>query len=656
MTARIPGETSMELGEGRWEVSLEAAGWWAAKKLTGGEAVTIDAWPAGSVHARIRARRAPASPVRMQFTPPIESDSAAPSGVAECVVVKDECTCELPVGTHDLKIGARGWAPVFQWNVVVVRGKMTQLAPIEFREGASVLGRIALSRDVRIPMKRLRVGLMPVGGAMKSALYATVDERGRFSFVGVPRGDYTLQAAAPSLSSEIRTVRAIEGLVAELDRPLIVGPPHKITVTIDPDVTPENVPWRVRLLSARSGDSGRDARRQLDQVTESSADADGTWLADRLHDGHYVVQITSANGDSWHEAEITIDGDDVRELVSIPLTHVTGTVHLGDRPLAAKLTFGGEYGAIRRQLTADENGEFAGEFPQSQSDEWTVHIASDAPPVDHHVRVTGVRKEDGSLQFDITIPRTLLTGSVVQENGTPERYPIVHVTNADSSVREHISGRADGTFDVIGLAPGTYRVFAEGFLSESERAEVVVGEEDTPSIRLVMKNSLQIPGRVVVGGAPVIGASVDAIARPFQGAHDHRQTNESGAFLLVFPRGTEAIDIVVKAPGLPLTLRRAELKTLRRVDVAIDPRGGALTLDVPRTTQAVSISHQGATTSFGIAVVTHLDSDAVVSDAGEERVWITFPRVEPGDYTLCVEEQCVSGFVVPAGSATLTIR
>jgi hypothetical protein len=656
----VPGEGSVVLGDGRWQIALEAPGYWAPTITTAGASVALDAWVTGAVSSRVASRRTFPAAVHVQFTPSATSGSVPPpAGESACDFAKNRLECAIPAGTYDLKIGAKGSAPVFRWNVVIRPHAETILEPVEFRRGASVLGRIALARDAKTSMSRVRVGIRAKGSAdsARPLLVSRVSERGLFEFVGITPGDYILQASTENLTSDSRVVHVIDSLVAELDSPLLLSPPRKLTIAIMPPKAPDGGRWSVRLLRDAGGVDGPiTTRRKLDEISESPADADGTWAYERIPDGSYVAEIATASGDPWNTTDVRVDGADVRQDVVLAITRVEGTVLLGDRPLTAKVTFGGKHGSIRCMLTSDDHGEFSGTCPAIGSSEaWPIYIHSSVPPIDQPTSAVPALRADGALRFEIQLPRTVVTGVVVHEDGKPERYPLVNVMNREGTVRTQVTGRDDGSFDIVGLIPGVYRVVAEGFLTESERKEIVVDEGDAPAMRLVLKNTLQIPGRIVIGSAPVIGASVTAMQRPFRGAHDSAKTNEAGAFIISFPHDTEAIDIVVKAPGLPLAMRRVALRGLHEINVALDVRSGALALDVPASAEVAELRHLGAVFSFAVAMATYIDPDAtVIIHDGVTRILL--PRVEPGEYTLCVEAKCTTDFVSSASTTAIAIR
>src|SRR5258708_594274 len=238
-----------------------------------------------------------------------------------------------------------------------------------FEAGASLIGRIGIERHLKIAMKQVVVEATPTshdGTATSGSYSAHVDENGSFHIDGLPPREYVVVARVQQLQSRPTTVTVIPNAIAELKPPLQVEEPQRITINLTPPRDPDGKVWHVEL--SRITGRGRN-----DVLTGDSATGEGRWVSQPLGSGEYILAIGPAAGGPWWNEKIEIDGTAVGRSVELAARHVHGTVKLGDKPLAAQLSFQSQLTAV--SLTADEQGHFDGYLPRKEpGDAWQVVI------------------------------------------------------------------------------------------------------------------------------------------------------------------------------------------------------------------------------------------------------------------------------------------
>jgi hypothetical protein len=326
----LPGTADLPLGKGLWEVRVIDEHLWAAPVFTRNEdAVTVTLWP--TIPLRGTAKRA--TTLRAGFR---SLDAGGATGEVDCIVKEDSWVCAIPIGKYDLRFSASGSAPEFRFSVTV-EGDPKSLA-LNFVPGASLSGRVEAARGVKLPADEVIVRLTSAAGegaAWKDA--ARINAKGFFQFKGLAPGDYSIRGEGKGgLTTQPLRVKMLAGVAAELSASLLLDRPKKLTVTVFPRVDPYSKRWIVRMVS-------NDPRLRHGEVLGESPVSDaGDWTHPSLIAGKYTVEILTSNGEVWKSQDVTIEQDDVTLAVAALSATITGSVTLGDRPLKASLSFGGE--------------------------------------------------------------------------------------------------------------------------------------------------------------------------------------------------------------------------------------------------------------------------------------------------------------------------
>jgi hypothetical protein len=508
---------------------------------------------------------------------------------------------------------------------------------LQFVRGASLSGRIGVERG--FPLKAttaIRVTLSPVS-AVRTAqqrrdvtLTTRPDAKGFFHFAGVPPGDYYVQAVAPGGLTETQVAKIIADREAELRQPLLLAAPKTLTVNVTPLLSPSGKPWRISLT-----------RRDIDDravlVTESAADAVGTWTYRGAAPGTYAVSVQ----DEARSVYATRDADmthDLEMAVVVQLTPLTGEVRLGDKPVSGTVTFTGMAG-LAVTIPVKDDGTFDGALPSGQTADWLVTVDSRAYGI--HRELSGVRPSydaDGRARAVITLPNGQITGVVRLEAGTLVTSGWVNVTSADGTeVLMQPRVQADGRFILNGLPDGEYSLQAEAVVDkepmQSSLVKASLQEGIGDDVTLTLRRDRTVRGVVASQAAPVVGAAVflapTDVAWLFAAP---RTTDLNGRFEMFLPNGSSEVDVFVKAAGFTTRLFHTRVGQ-EEIRVRLAQTGGELRLsmppwssDDPRAPQPWVI-HDGA-------VVHALMMGR--EQWGKERVTIDAGHVDPGVYSLCL--------------------
>lgn len=627
-----PGTLTIALSEGLWEVRVTGDGVWSAPVLMRDrDTASIRTWPT----TRLSGQSNAVTDLRAELTP-LEADG--PAGIIDCETDGKEWSCVVPIGHYDIRFLSRGCAPEHRFGISTNRDGHVLADALRFIPGASLSGRLSTARGVEAELKDVELRLVPeVAEESGSVLLTRADARGFFQFKGLSPGSYSISARKGELSARSVGVNVLASAAAQLNAPLILDRPKRLTVSIVPPRDPELVPWRVRLLSL----DPTAHRREV--VSESAVDAAGE-AVHTVHAGAFDVEVRRANGARWSSQSVTIDQDDVTLPLMALGERIEGSVTLGDRPLAAAITFDGEGGVA---LKSGEDGRFVGEIPPGD-EERLVLVHATTPTVRRTLRVKPRRAESGELSLDLHLPATTLIGRVLHEDRTPA--PETMVTATAEGVFEQAFTESDGSFQIAGFASGKYRVTADDAEGQSAPVSVELEENEPNEIELVVRRYARAHGRMRIGTTPVIEAQIYAIPRDsWSPILPTARTDERGHFTLQLPPGTTTYDIFAMHPAFEVVLGRLIHDQKKIVNIAVHQSAGTLIVEGAGPDE-LFLQHAGA----------NLRLTWVAREAGGtvEETRVTMPRLQPGDYTVCSQKTnlCKSGYVPANGSLTLALR
>jgi hypothetical protein len=630
----LPGSADLPLGKGLWQVRVIDEHFWAAPALMQDEdSVTVKMWPT----VPLRGTTKGVTTLRAGFKP---LDSGGAAGEVDCNVKQDSWVCAMPVGKYDLRFASPGFAPEFLFNVTL--GDDPKPMILKFVPGASLSGRVEAVRGVKLPADGVILTLTAGEGAAWKDV-ARINAKGFFQFKGLAPGDYFIHGDAKGgLTTQPERVRMLGGTAAELNVPLLLDVPKKLTVTVFPRLDPYGNRWIVRMVS-------NDLRLRRGVVLgESPVSKEGDWTHPRLITGKYTIEILTSKGEVWNFQEVAVEHDDVTLAVAALSATVTGSVMLGDRPLKASLSFGGENWP---KIEADSDGRFTGAIPPAEEEERSVLLESDTPRIRRNLRLHLKRDDSGGLHVDIKLPATTLMGHVLERDRSPAPYALLTVSNLERRNSDQAFGERDGSFQIAGYEPGTYGVTAEsGPGSKSRETKVVLRDGELTEVDLIIEKAETVRGRITMRDVPIVQADIYAFLRDTSAPSiPQARTDESGFFEIELPPGTTIFDGLVIHPAFDVMFGRATIQHDKQLNIRTQQIGGTVTVESTPKNDLVLLLHGGA------EVPTNFLADRAGGSIAADRT--TIPRLEPGHYTACTQDKakCVNGYLPPHGTLTLSL-
>lgn len=674
-----------------WKVRALAKGYWSpVVSVLPGSTSSLDVglWQAAQAEADVVVPEGAqeVDELRLRFLEVLGSGEVDPEREhidlqAVCGVVERKVTaCSVPAGTWDVRVAAADFAPIHLWSLRLEPGKVVNLGELSLRRGGSVSGRVVTEEGPADP-RRVDVNLRPLveRGTLSDAEKERLERLtrstelsawGYFQFVGVPSGVYELEAEQAGLSSaRVSPVKVEAGELVEVEDPMTLRRPHRISVSISPALDPFGEGWTVRLLREATA-------QQSDHVATGRTDASGFWESPPVTKGRYVIRVLNEDGSSlaWVEREIPPEPEQVD--IELPLIYVEGTVVLGDEPLEAELWFGGRSGVESVETRADEDGSFLVILPHEG--EWKVDVYADMPKVQARGLEVEVEPVADLRTADVVIelPDTLVTGEVVDEAGLPPRGPVRVAFTSLGEWKGILDTTTDalGRFELRGMRPGPYYLEAEAAGKQSAPEPVRVAEDAVRFVRLTLQEELSMAGRVVSSSGPVAGALV--LLYPFTGSGRLGTTSVvtahsgvDGSFRMKVPGSSQQALVMVLAPGYSFHLVRVSKGGTGRYVLA---RGGGTLRLPPPADPGGSGEKVDLVMVNGLPVATQqLAQWAGMNGVGSQTTGrLSVPAMPSGDYARCrltveevlavlsgvalpASEACTQGLLIPGGELTL---
>ena len=674
VTVAAPGSHRVDLGAGSvWQLRARAPGYFSPETLVAVDAqrppaVRLLLYPTGALEARVRPPRDGPPPAQLQVRfAPAPGAGELPQATIACPVERGRWRCEVPAGLLDLRIHAPGLIPFYRWGEKITAGRIVSLGELQLKRGASVAGRIETVNGVppdhacRVRLEARRLAgpgsRAEVERMRATALEARSNPRGWFEFSGVPPGSYAVKLEEKGFAPVERAPIVVEeGLQLELLEPLVLAPPLGLEVEISPPLGPSEQPWRLRLSRRLSGDDVKDDTRH------GTASREGRWRQSNLAPGRYLLFVTDDHGNQWASEEVEVARGAPPVTIEVGGVEVRGRVLLGHDPVAATLWFGGRRGGQRIRMEADEKGKFTGVLPRAGK--WPVDVSADAlAGITPTVKVE-VPAGKRVAEIEIRIPDTRLAGDVVDSQGTPAAGASVHLMTGEGG---ETTADAAGKFAFRGVPSGAAGLEASLGDETSGPVQATIAEgSDSPTVHLVLGKQLVLHGTVATGSGPVPGAmliGVPSVATVPFGRSAQAQTDVTGSFELRVPQGTQTLTLFVFALGYAMRMLPVTVDPAQFLDIAVEPAGGTLVLEVPAGPPAVVV-HGDAFSLESILGMWARMQGSRPPDAGGPLV---VPNVEAGPYSLCVQKgalrsgsappasQCASGMLAPQGRLELRL-
>ncbi|MEA2570468.1 MAG: hypothetical protein QOI24_2469 [Acidobacteriota bacterium] len=669
----VPGSSSISLAPAVWRFVVQGDGLFhpGVSFDVKGDAMTIDltAWEMRSVNGAIAAGSgklpAPLN-ITAHWTASREVTGVppVPEGEAPCELREREFRCEVPRAALDLRIRPRGFVSAFFWGVRADQNATPPLLEVTLKRGGVIVGYVTAAKGVKLDARQTRVAAFAQSAATHTA---TIDRRGFFMIEGVEPGSYRISATSGAgIASEERLVDLKPGLETELLRPLILEKLVPLRITVQPALIPEIGPWQVSV-----------ERRRSSVTTDRIASApvrSGTGEVElgTLPPGSYVVRVASSSHEGdYARREIRLP-DDANAIINVDVTHVEGTVTLGEKPIAAQIRIGGRNRSPAVQTRSNDAGHFAAFAPAMPETSWLISVDAVSPRISADLNVAPVAIENG-VRLDIHLSAGTIEGVVTEAvNGAPARAHVnvyrIDTDDPATGIAQVSSSATDGKFSLTGLQPGKYEVQAEGSDGRTtDRVEVTISEDAIADVKLTLGPDTRLKGRVLTdGGAPVAGAIVYVI--PFETPPLlwlPRTTSAAGDFEVALPATTKSAMVAVIAGGFAFKAFRVPVEFERQLNIAVRQNGGALEIEGAASATGAKLPmvvHNG----IALPLMFFLTSRIGTTNGPVA----TLPLVEPGDYAICAAprdaelsygaqphalEECAAGVLPPFGILRLRL-
>lgn len=642
--------SQLELPPGTCSVSLSEPRYWAEPRAVyvgpDGASVRLLVYPEVNVQGRVTATGKIPTQLMARFQ---SADANGPRGETACTIVQRSFSCAIPAARLDLALKAQGFVTRYRWGVDAA-AKPGDIGVIDLVPGAVLTGYVSAERGVRWDKAVVRATPLRAAPAFEgtdgarsglATLSAPVNARGFFHFDGIAPGDYTLEASAGTRRSVRHAVRVIETAEAELREPLVLEEPHDLAVSVHPSRDPYNRRWIVEL------ERRTDVAMRVETERQESLSAEGRGTLQSIPAGQYTLVVRSEGGETWAQRELTVPDVTAVE-ITLPRTFLRGLLTLDGKPLQAALELHHRGGAVAAHSAAD--GRFALFFPEKDVERIErVRIRSDEPRVDRTLDNVPIDRDDeGNASVRVELPPTYLAGVVVDAQGKPVSGAIVRVESPQERGQEVPAGE-DGTFEIHALAPGTLRLRAYAAKAISNAIQLEVAENGrTNDVRLVVRPTLRLTGRVLSASGPLPGAAVYGFPQPGGAiASPIATTGPDGRYDIALPPETTDVDIFVSAPSFATQFFRQRLAGTNELDLRVTQSSGTLVVETADIRQTL-VHHRGA--------VVGLSLFAYHGGIGEGAA-LRIPSIEPGSYLICNgPARCETVTVVPHGQVRVRLE
>lgn len=695
---------TLELARGLvWELSVEATGWWSATVPvylgdTASSAV-LDVWPESRLKGKLQVPRGESMPAELtlRFAAPTEpklkpdrtvalpSAAGKPGGDEVCAVEGGAFSCPLPATRLDLKLRARGFISRFYWARSLPAGGDLDLGDVALEPGASLVGLVTTADGPAKPdtcavtIAPLTAGGLPLPESPRNAARneeSRPDHRGFFSFNGVAPGIYQLEARAsgyaPARLAPIEVQPRTEATVRE---PIVLERPAELVVQVRPAVDAYGKAWALEVAAMDL------ARGVIEPLFTTPVDQDGRLRRLAMPVGSYRAVLHDSNGATFMAQVFDLTPTSPPVLLEPKLVPVRGKVLLGDRPLSARLWFGGQTHGVSVPMVTEKDGKFDGVLPSEGK--WRVEIETEEPKLHRTLAGVEVRVSPslGVAEVELRLPGTRIAGVVVDEAGSPVQGATVEAVDAAPTALLRATSDAEGGFEVLGLAVGPARVRAHDVTSQGPRSSVdqmvVLAEkvEATP-LRLVLTRTTEVVLHVVAeSGEPVSAALVYLLSRPRQSVVPQGSTDSSGTIHLDVPARIPDWDAVVMATGYALQAASLHVTGPTEASVDVVRYGGSLDIDLAAPmvaddpSQPVLVVQWDAVQLYGSLLLGWAQFNGRPADSASTH--LSLPSMGSGNYRVCLipwaalltgasgapqgSTPCAEGFLPPLGRLTLAL-
>ncbi|PWB77700.1 MAG: hypothetical protein C3F15_02810, partial [Holophagae bacterium] len=433
-----PGRVDLTVSrEGLWEIRAVSPGWWSEPStayVKGPAAlVSLVLWPDCAIKGRVEVPKGESVPsdIGVSFAAATEPTAAPggriqlvqggePIGSVRCPIDEGAFECRIPAGTLDLKLKARAFVSHYLWHRTFPPHGDVDLGTLVLVPGASLVGWVTTADGPPAP-GTVEVTLSPRRALPQSvsqeiekqgqSLRTRPDQRGFFSFDGIDPATYLLQANAPGFSpAQVDLLTVIERTELELRDPLLLQRPLTLVVEVSPARDLRGNPWTLRVVRPEVFPEAT--------ALETPVGDDGRVEHGGMAPGAYRALLVDSAGDRFLAEDFELTASSPPLLLEPETIPLSGTVFLGDDPLAAELTFF-RSPALRVRTPSDEDGAYSVALPAEGL--WSLQVTAEERDVRRTLHDLEVRLSPslGEATLDVHLPNNTLEGTVVDESGLP---------------------------------------------------------------------------------------------------------------------------------------------------------------------------------------------------------------------------------------------
>jgi len=419
--------------------------------------------------------------------------------------------------------------------------------------GTAAISGMVTTAGTGTPVRRARVTL--TGAELRGGRSTVTDDEGRFNFVALPAGRFTLTASKAGFVSIAygakqagrpgTPIQVVDG--QKIERRDISMPRGSVVTGIVVDDHGEPAPGtqvRVMRFVMRTGE------RTLQQAGQDTTDDRGMYRIYGLQPGDYIVSAVPRNVGLGAIRETVLA--EVEMLLQQAQAQGMGRAGRGG---AGALVGGrGEdllgRAAQLQQMVADEEAQtvayapvyYPGTTMAGSALAVALGVGEERPAIDFQLQLVPTARVDGSVvSFDGTVPQGVQISLVPADQGGMPRVP--GVGNATTRPA------ADGTFSLANVTPGEYRLMARATIRQVDpgnpdpaaqafggrggrggrgggpvaevlwaSADIGVSGQNITNVVLALRPGMKVTGRMQFeGGAPpptdLSNARVSLIAR-----------------------------------------------------------------------------------------------------------------------------------------------
>jgi len=339
---------------------------------------------------------------------------------------------------------------------------------------ASIEGTV-VTAGTGAPVRRARVTL--TGSELRGGRSTVTDEEGRFTFVALPAGRFTVTASKNGYVSTAygakqagrpgTPIQVVDG--QKLERRDISMPRGSVVTGIVVDEYGEPAPGtQVRVLRfvMRTGE------RTLQQAGQDTTDDRGMYRVYGLPPGEYIVSAMPRNVGVGAVREAVLA--EVQELLQQAQAMGAGGGLGGGRGVTVGALAGGGRGQALVERAAALQQQVAEDDAQTEAYA-PVYYPGTTTPVAALPVTLGVGEERVAIDFQLQLVQTArISGTVMSYDGTVPQGVQISLVPASASGMPRVPGVGanttrpgpDGQFEIANVTPGDYRLMARATVRE----------------------------------------------------------------------------------------------------------------------------------------------------------------------------------------------